>query len=51
MLKKEEELICILIGVLDVLWQGRFAPSEQTMSYVRKQLKERGYDAPKEWPR
>ena len=51
MLKKEEEIICMLIAVLDVLWQGRFAPSEQTMAYVRKHLKECGYTVPEGWPR
>ena len=51
MLKKDEELVCILIGVLDVLWKQGFPPSEQTMASVRRRLTECGYKVPKEWPR
>ena len=51
MLKKDEELVCALIGVLDVLWQQKFPPSEQTMASVRKRLKECGYEVPRGWPK
>ena len=51
MLKKEEELICALIGIIDVLWQGKFAPSEITMASLRRKFEECGYTVPEEWPR
>ena len=51
MLRKEEELVCALIGIMDVLWQGKFPPSEQTMASLGRRLAECGYKVPKGWPK
>lgn len=44
-----ETLVDTLMAVLEVLHQGKFSPSDETMDYVRRRADEAGYEPPRGW--
>ena len=44
-----EELVDVLMGVLEVLHDGKYVPSDVTMEYVKEKAKEAGYEPPRGW--